>query len=62
MSDADGMITIQELLARIDGARGGMGAANPHRVLLEQCRVAIVYLAQRIPDEALTQRESLVVP
>ena len=47
-------ITIEELLQRIDGATGGMSASNPNRLILEQCRVAIVYLAQRVPDERLT--------
>lgn len=52
----DGLITIEELLARIDGAAGGMGHAHPNRILLEQCRVAILYLAQRVPDERLQQQ------
>lgn len=46
-------ITIEELLARIDGATGGMSAHHPNRLLLEQCRVAIIYLAERIPDDRL---------
>ena len=50
---ADQEITIEELLQRIDAACGGLSAHHPGRLLLQQCRVAIVYLAERIPDERL---------
>lgn len=52
-----GWMTIEELLARIAAARDGMSAANPNRQLLEQCRAAIVFLAERVPDESLRYRE-----
>lgn len=55
-------ITIEELLLRIGNACDGMGAQNPHRVLLEQCRVAIVYLVQRVPDESLRTRSPIITP
>lgn len=53
------MITISELLERIDAACDGLSAQSPTRVLLQQCRVAVVYLVARIPDEALTYRPDI---
>jgi hypothetical protein len=55
-------ITIEELLQRIEAACDGMSEHNPNRLLLQQCRVAIIYLAQRVPDAALQQRSGLVLP
>lgn len=46
-------ITIEELVARIEAAKSGMSENNPNRILFEQCRVAIIYLVERIPDERL---------
>lgn len=49
-------ITIEELLTRITNAQDGMGPHNPNKILLEQCRIAIIHLVQRIPDEQLAAR------
>lgn len=57
----NGLITIEDLLLRIDGAARGMSRENPNRLVLEQCRVAIVYLAQRVPDERL-QQQRIICP
>lgn len=51
----DHHISIQELINRINTSCDGMSPHNPHRVLFQQCRVAIIYLAQRVPDEELKQ-------
>lgn len=53
-------ITIEELLQRIDGACGTMSQSHPNRTLLEQCKVAIVYLAQRVPDERFSLGKRIV--
>lgn len=58
----DGHITIKELLERIDATSSGMSTANPNRVLLVQCRVAIVYLASRMPDESVVTRSGIILP
>lgn len=60
--DSRDEITIEELLQRIDGAAGGMSAANPNRQLLEQCKVAIIYLAGKVPDEQLRYRSPIIMP
>ena len=60
--DTDQHITIEELLQRIEAACEGMSKHNPNRLLLLQCRVAILYLARRVPDAALQQRSGLVLP
>ena len=49
-------ITIEELIRRVDASIDGMASSNPNRILLQQCRVAIVYLADRVPDERLTHQ------
>jgi hypothetical protein len=59
---ADQYITIEELLQRIEAACDGMSEHHPNKVLLLQCRVAILFLAQRVPDAALQQRSGLVLP
>ena len=54
VNDGNGSsITIQELLRQIDDRRQTLSAHHPTRLLLEQCKVAIVYLAQRVPDAAV---------
>lgn len=58
----DGHITIKELLERIDATASGMSSRNPNRVLLVQCRVAIVYLASRMPDESVVTRSGIILP
>ena len=55
-------ISIEELIQRITNAQDGMGANNPNRILLEQCRVAIIYLAERVPQQMLKQRSGLILP
>ena len=61
--DADRQyITIEELVRRVDASIDGMAASNPHRILFQQCRVAIVYLAERVPDERLTHQLVRSVP
>jgi len=57
---ADASITVQELLAQIEGACGQISAHHPTRRLLEQCRVAIIYLAQCVPDDRLATRNQIV--
>lgn len=47
-------ITIADLLARIAQAQQRMGRKNTHRDLLEQCKVAITYLAQQHGGEVRT--------
>lgn len=58
----DETITVAELLQRIDATCDGMGDRNPHKVLLRQCRVAIVYLAERMPDETIVTRSGIILP
>jgi hypothetical protein len=60
--NGQGTVTIAELLQRIDATVGGMGEQNPNRVLLQQCRVAIVYLASRMPDESIITRSGIILP
>jgi len=60
--DESGFTTVQELLQRLEAARDGMGERNPNRILLEQCRVAIIYLASRMPDEAVVTRGGIILP
>lgn len=55
-------ITIEELIQRIDAQCGGMGDQNPNKVLLRQCKVTIIYLADKIPAEAVVTRGSIVAP
>lgn len=49
MSDDDRLITIEELLHRISARCETMSRGNENRLLLEQCAVAIVNLASRLP-------------
>ena len=58
----DDAITVEELLARIDGACGTLRRDHPNRVLLEQCRVAIAYLAQHVADDSLRYRSPIIMP
>lgn len=58
----NGMITIAELIHRIDAAHDGMGDRNPHKHLLAQCRVAIAYLANKMPDESVVTRGGIILP
>lgn len=60
--EADRYITIEELLQRIDCACSGMSEHNQNRLLLQQCRVAIISLAQRVPDGSLQHSSGLVLP
>lgn len=50
-------ITVKELLERIDATCSGMGESNPHRVLFQQCAVAIRFLANQVPDDRLQCQE-----
>jgi hypothetical protein len=59
---SEGDTTIREVLERIDAAVAGMSERNPNRILLAQCRVAIVFLAQRVPDQALVTRSGIILP
>ena len=54
-------ITIEELLQQVAAAQLQFGDDHPMRVLLEQCRVAIIFLAQRVPQGALQTRGGLVL-
>lgn len=47
----EAQVTVEELLQRIDASRERMSARNPNRDLLLQCRVAIAWLAARVPEE-----------
>lgn len=47
------MISVEDLLAKIDDACAKMGQSNPNRLLFAQCRSAIVYLATLAPDDLL---------
>ncbi len=56
------VLTVEELLQRIDAACDGMGNRNPNKTLLRQCRVAIAYLASRMPDESVVTRSGIILP
>ena len=58
----DGLITVQELLHRIDAACDGMGDRNPHKSLFRQCAVAISNLASRLPEGPQQTRGGLILP
>ncbi len=61
-SDSSSQITVEELLQRIEAACLGMARTNPNRHLLEQCHVAIAYLVDKVPDEALRKRSPIIMP
>lgn len=61
-SAGDQMITVKELLERIDATVDGMGQQNPNRVLFMQCRTAIAFLASKMPDESVITRSGLILP
>jgi hypothetical protein len=56
------LITVNELLQRIDAAMAGMGSRNPNGLLFAQCKVAIINLASRVPDEEVRTRSGLIIP
>lgn len=56
------MVTVEEILERVDAAVDGMGERNPNRLLLLQCRAAIAYLASRMPDESVITRGGIILP
>lgn len=56
-------ISIEELLQKIEAARDSFATKNANRILLEQCRVAIIWLAQRVPDAQMNRhRSGLIMP
>ena len=45
---ADDVISLADLLLQCEQAEQRMSARNPHRLLLQQCRVALLELAERL--------------
>lgn len=58
----DAYVSIQELCEAVDDAVQQMSVRNPHRRLFEQCKVAIVYLAQRMPDAPAISKGGIILP
>ena len=44
------IVTLQELLLKIEKARQRMSAKNPHRLLFRQCGDALIQLATRVGE------------
>jgi hypothetical protein len=61
MSHQQPETTLQDVFDRIDTACAGMGAHNPNRVLLLQCKAALVALAQQLPNDGLTRTKGGII-
>ena len=54
--------TVGELLKKIDVARERMSKKNDHRLLLLECKAAIINLAQRVPHEEVRTQAGIILP
>ena len=62
MGVADRSVTVQEVLQQIDAQMARLGTHRDSRRVLWQCRVAIVSLAARLPDEPVRTLAGIILP
>ena len=58
----NGYTTVLDLLQQIEAACARMGAQNQHRRLLEQCGIALRYLAVQAPAQEQVSVGGIILP